>query len=334
MSYKGINEHLIEGLRRGITAVGMVLFIGTLGYRFIEGWSWLDSFYMTVITVTTVGLSEVHPPSDAGKIFTTFMCIGGVAVMVYFLARIAEVIFQRSTSNVFGRRVMMKKINQMKNHAIICGYGRTGMHVVAELQAANMPFVVIEENEEQVKRMEELEIPHIIGDATEEDPLEAARIDQADSLVAALDTDAENLFLTLTASGLSKSLRIIARVHDPDNARKFRKAGAHRVVSPISTGANQIAQLLTRPSVVDLIELVTNDKSIALQVFEHTVDEQSEMLGKTLSEARVRQTLGSMVIAVKHRDGTTAFDPGPQTRLNLGDTLVAIRQTEDGEKSL
>ncbi|WP_372805698.1 TrkA family potassium uptake protein [Pontiella sp.] len=334
MSYKGINGQLVEGLRRGLTAVGIVLFIGTAGYRFIEGWNWIDSFYMTVITVTTVGLNEVHPPSDAGKIFTTFLCVGGVAVMVYCLARIAEFMFQRSIGNVFGRRSMMKKISQMKNHAIICGYGRTGMQVVAELQAAHMPFVVIEENAEQAKRMAELEIPHILGDATEEEPLEAAQIGQADSLVAALDTDAENLFLTLTASGLSKKLRIIARVHDPDNSRKFRKAGAHRVVSPISTGANQIAQLLTRPSVVDLIELVTNDKSIALQVFEHTVDEGNDMLGKTLSEARVRQTLGSMVIAVKHRDGTTAFDPGPQTRLNLGDTLVAIRQTEEGGKLL
>jgi len=150
----------------------------------------------------------------------------------------------------------------------------------------------------------------------------------ADSLVAALDSDAENLYLTLTASGLCPSLRIIARVHEPESTRKFHKAGAKRVVSPISSGANQIAQLITRPSVVDLVELVTKNKNIALQVVEYPIDEKSEMLEKTLAEARVRQTLGCMVIAVKHRNGTTAFDPGPDTRLKLGDTLVGIRQPE------
>ncbi|VGO15213.1 Voltage-gated potassium channel Kch [Pontiella desulfatans] len=334
MRFQVINEQLASGLRKGIIGIALVLFFGTMGYRMIEGWNWLDSFYMTVITVSTVGIMEVHPLSDAGRLFTSLLIFGGVGVMAYCLTRLAEFMFQRSITNVFGRRTMMKKIAQMKQHAIICGYGRTGMRVVAELQAANKPFVVIEENEEVVKRMLELGIPHIPGDATEEETLEAAQICEADALVAALDSDAENLFLTLTASGLCRNLRVIARVHDPDNSRKFRKAGAHRVVSPISTGANQIAQLLTRPSVVDLIELVTTDKSIALQVFEHSIEEDSDMLGKTLSEARVRQTLGSMVIAVKHRDGTTAFDPGPQTKLNLGDTLVAIRQSDAGEQTL
>lgn len=329
-----INEQLVSGLRKGLIGIGMVLIFGTFGYRLIEGWGWLDAFYMTVITISTVGITEVHPLSDAGRLFTSLLIFVGVGVMAYCLTRIAEFMFQRSITNVLGRRSMMKKIAQMRQHAIICGYGRTGSRVVAELQAAGKPFVVIEENEELVKRMEELEIPHIIGDATEEETLEDAHICEADSLVAALDSDAENLFLTLTASSICPKLRVIARVHDPDNTRKFRKAGAHRVVSPISTGANQIAQLLTRPSIVDLVELVTKDKSIALQVFEHTIDGKSEMLGKTLSEARVRQTLGSMVIAVKHQDGTTAFDPGPETRLNIGDTLVAIRQSDEGEHTL
>jgi voltage-gated potassium channel len=225
----------------------------------------------------------------------------------------------------------MKKISQLKQHSIICGYGRTGSRVVAELQAAKKPFVVIEEDDDIIKRLGEQGIPHIAGDATEEDTLEAANVCQADSLVAALDSDPENLYLTLTASGLCADLRIIARVHDPDSSRKFHKAGAKRVVSPISSGASQIAQLITRPSVVDLIELVTKDKNIALQVFEYPIDEESEMLGKTLAEARVRQTLGCMVIAVKHRDDRTAFDPGPDTRLRLGDILVGIRQPETEE---
>jgi voltage-gated potassium channel len=327
-----INEQLVSGLRKGIFGILLVLLVGTIGYKYIENWVWLDAFYMTVITVSTVGITEVHPLSDAGRLFTIFLIIGGVGVMAYSLTRLAEFMFQRSITNALGRRAMAKKMSRMKNHVIICGYGRTGSRVVTELQAAHKPFVVIEENEELVKRMEELNIPHLIGDATDEDMLEEAHISDAESLVAALDSDAENLFLTLTAVSLCTTVRVIARVHEPDNSRKFRKAGAARVVSPISSGANQIAQLLTRPSVVDLVELVAMDKSIALEVFEHAIEEDNPMLGKTLSEARVRQVLGSLVIAVKHRDGTTAFDPGPQTRLKLGDVLVAIRQSAAGEQ--
>ena len=331
MRFKGANEQLIFGLRKGIVGIASVLLSGVFGYHLIEGWHWLDCFYMTVITVSTVGIMEVHPLSDLGRLFTIILILFGVGVMAYCLTRLAEFMFQRSLTNVLGRRTMMKKIAQLKQHVIICGYGRTGSRVVAELQATGKPFVVIDEDEDAVRRLDELNIPYIQGDATDEETLESANVCKADSLVAALASDPDNLYLTLTASGMCSDLRIIARVNDPDSTRKFVKAGARRVVSPISTGANQIAQLVTRPSIVDLIELVANDKSIALQVLEYPIDEESDMINKTLSEARVRQTLGCMVIAVKHRDGLTAFDPGPNTRLQPGDTLVAIRQPENDE---
>jgi voltage-gated potassium channel len=326
MRFKGTNEQLVSSLRKGVVGIAFVLCAGVVGYHLIEGWDWWDSLYMTIITVSTVGFGEVHALSAAGQLFTILLIFFGVGVMAFCLTRLVEFMFQRSLTNVLGRRTMMKKIAQMENHAVVCGYGRTGSRVVAELQTASKPFVVIEEDEDIARRLDEQGIPNIVGDATEEEILEAANICAADSLVAALDSDPENLYLTLTASGMCHSLRIIARVHDPESSRKFHKAGARRVVSPISSGASQIAQLVTRPSVVDLVELVTQDKSIALEVFEHPIGEEHDMLGKTLAEARVRQTLGCMVIAVKHRDGHTAFDPGPDTRLQLGDTLVAIRQ--------
>jgi voltage-gated potassium channel len=328
MEIKGINEQLLHGLRKGIIGIAGVMFSGVLGYRLIEGWSWSDCFFMTVITVSTVGFGEVHALSNPGRVFTALLIFFGVGLMAFCLTRLVEFLFQRSLSNVLGRRTMMKKIAQLKHHSIICGYGRTGSRVVAELQAAKKKFVVIEENEEIIRRLDEQGIPYIQGDATEEETLESANICEADSLVTALDSDAENLFLTLSANGLCDHLRIIARVHEPESTRKFKKAGASRVVSPIASGANQIAQLITRPSVVDLVELVTQDKNIALQVFEYPIGENSEMLDQTLSEARVRQALGCMVIAVKHSNGHTAFDPGPDTRLKLGDTLVAIRQPD------
>jgi voltage-gated potassium channel len=298
MRFKGISEQLASSLRKGIVGIALVLLTGVFGYRTIEGWGWMDCLYMTINTISTVGNTDLTP-SSAGRFFTVVLIFVGVGVMAFCLTRVAEFMFQRSLTNVLGRRTMMKKIAQLKDHAIICGYGRTGSRVVAELLAAKKTFVVIEDDPDIVSRL---------GDA--------------------LGSDPENLFLTLTAKGLCDNLRIIARVHEPESTRKFHKAGARRVVSPIATGAGQIAQLVTQPSVVDLVELVTKDKSIALEVFEYPVDEKSEMLNKTLSEARVRQTLGCMVIAVKHQNGTTAFDPGPDTRLNLGDTLVAIRQPE------
>ena len=331
MRIRGINEQLRSGLRKGLVGIGVVMLAGVAGYRLIEGWNWSDCFYMTVITISTVGFGEVHELSAAGRILTTLLIFFGVGLMAYCLTRLVEFLFQRSLSNVLGRRTMMKKIDQMKQHSIICGYGRTGSHVVAELQVAKKPFVVVEIDADIAKRLDEQGIPFIIGDATEEETLEAAGICRAGSLVAALTSDAENLFLTLTASGLCPDLHIIARVHEPGSTRKFKKAGAARVVSPIASGASQIAQLITRPAIVDLLELVTNEKSIALQVFEQPIGEESDMLGKSLAEARVRQTLGGMVIAIKHGDGHTTFDPGPDTRLKLGDTLVAIRQPENGE---
>ena len=328
MRVKGINEQLLHGLRKGIIGIACVMFAGVIGYRLIEGWNWSDCLFMTIITVSTVGFSEVQPLSDAGRIFTALLIFFGVGLMAYCLTRLVEFLFQRSLSNALGRRTMMKKIAQLKQHSIVCGYGRTGSRVVAELQAANKNFVVIEENEDVIKRLDDMGIPYIQGDATDEETLEAANIYRADSLVTTLNNDAENLFLTLTASGMCDDLRIIARVHEPESARKFKKAGATRVVSPVASGASQIAQLVTRPSVVDLVELVTQDKNIALQVFEYPIGEDNDMLGKTLAEARVRQTLGCMVIAVKQQDGHTAFDPGPNTRLRLGDILVAIRQPD------
>ncbi|QHI69618.1 potassium channel family protein [Tichowtungia aerotolerans] len=317
------------GLRSGLIGIVSVLFSGMIGYHVIEGWRWLDGLYMTVITVSTVGIMEVHPLSDAGRIFTCLLILFGVGVMAYCLTRLAEFMLHRSLTNVLGRRAMKKKIETMKNHAIICGYGRTGSRVVAELQAAGLDFVIIDNSEEVIARLEERGIACVHGDATKEESLAAANIDSADSLVATLETDPDNLYLTLTASGLRPGLRIIARVNDPESTDKFRKAGARRVVSPVASGANQIAQLITRPAMVDLVELVTRKKSIALKVVEHPLEETSEMIGKTLAEARVRQTLGCMVIAIKHLDGDTAFDPGPNTRLQLGDILVGIHQPEN-----
>jgi voltage-gated potassium channel len=303
-----------------------VLAAGTAGYRWIEGWPLSECLYMTVITVSTVGFGEVHPLSRAGHIFTVLLIFFGVTSAALSLTALFEYFVLRGLTNLFGRNKMDKQIEKLNRHIIICGYGRTGYYIARDLQKMKQSFVVIENDPERIKLLEQEGLLHIPGDPSEEDLLEAAGAGRAEALVAALPKDADNLFLTVSARSLNHDLRIIARVQDPDNSRKFIKAGASQVVSPFSTGAARIVQLLTRPSVVDLIELVTGQENLALEVCEVPVDEASALAGKTLAESRARQTLGCLVFAVRRPGRETVFDPDPGLRIESGDVLMAIQK--------
>lgn len=303
-----------------------VLAGGTAGYHWIEGWSLEDCFYMTATTISTVGFGEVHPLSSAGRIFTILLIFFGVTTAALSLTAMFEYFVLRGLKNLFGRNTMDKQIEKLNRHIIICGYGRTGYYIARDLQKLQKPFVVIEDDPERIKVLEQEAHLYIQGDPSDEDRLAAAGVTRAEALVASLAKDADNLFLTISARSLNRDLHIIARVQDPDNTRKFVKAGATQVVSPFSTGATRIVQLLTRPAVVDLIELVTQRENIELEVCEIAVDEKSGLAHKTLAESRVRQTLGCMVFAIKRPGGETVFDPDPQMRIEPGDVLVAIQK--------
>ncbi len=302
-----------------------VLTVGTVGYHWIEKWPISECLYMTVITVSTVGFQEVHPLSREGHIFTVLMIFFGVTAAALSISALFEYFILHGLSTLFGRKKMDKYINKLNRHIIICGYGRTGYYIARDLRKTGRSFVVIENDPERLKLLEQDGVTFLEGDASDEDLLETAGVEKAEALVAALSKDADNLFLTLSARSLNSELHIIARVEDPDSSRKFMKAGATRVVSPFSTGANRIVQLLTRPAAVDLIELVDGHKNLALEVNEIVVEENSKLDGKTLAEARVRQTLGCMVFAIKHPNGETVFDPDPEMKLVPGDVLVAIQ---------
>jgi len=309
-----------------------VLAGGTLGYHWIEGWPLSDGLYMTVITVTTVGFQEVHSLSSAGRIFTVLLIFFGVASAALALTTLFEYFVLRGLNNILGRSKMTKQIEKLNRHTIICGYGRTGSYIVRDLQKMKKPFVIIENDPERITLLEQEGLLHIQGDASDEDILAEAGVERAEALVATLAKDADNLFLTLSVHGINDKIRIIARVEDSENSRKFIKAGASQVVSPLSSGANHIVQLLTHPAIVDLIELVTQRENLALEVCEIKVDETSNLANKTLAEARVRQTMGCMVFAVKRSGGETVFDPDPKIRIEPGDVLVAIRKPQPEEK--
>jgi voltage-gated potassium channel len=290
-----------------------VLVGGTAGYHWIEGWPLHECLYMTVITVSTVGFGEVHVLSHDGQLFTILLIFFGVTAAALSLTALFEYFVLRGLTNLFGRNKMDKQIEKLSGHVIICGYGRTGYYIARDLLKIH-------------KILEEEGFLHFQGDSSDEEVLEKAGIAKAEALVATLTKDADNLFLTMSAHPLNRDMQIIARVQDPDNTRKFIKAGASQVVSPFSAGATRIVQLLTRPAVVDLIELVTRGENMALEVCEITVDADSKLANKTLAESRVRQTMGCMVFAVKRPSGETVFDPDPQMRLEPGDVLVAIQK--------
>lgn len=318
--------------------LGLYLFLflsvmggGTAGYHWLEGWPLSECLYMTVITVSTVGFGEVHPLSREGQLFTILLIFFGVTAAALSLTALFEYFVLRGLNNLFGRNKMDKQIGRLNGHIIICGYGRTGEYIARDLQKMNKPFVVIESDAERVEMMEQEGVLYILGDPSDEEQLETAGVTRAEALVASLPKDADNLFLTINARSLNRNLHIIARVQDADNSRKLIKAGANQVVSPFSTGAARIVQLLTRPAAVDMIELVTQRENLELEVCEIPVDDKSDLACKTLAESRIRQTLGCMVFAVRRPDGETVFDPDPQMRIESGDVLLAIKKPRPAE---
>ena len=300
-----------------------VLTAGVMGYHFIEGWPWLECLYMTIITITTVGFGEIQPLSDAGRAFPILLIVVGVGTVAIAISIMFETFFQRQMRHFMEKRSMQKEIDSLTQHIIVCGYGRMG-HIIADsLVKAGRTIVIIEMDPAVADEIERDGRLVIRGDAAEEESLHQAGIERASSIVATLGTDADNLFLTLTAHGMNPDLNIIVRAEDERNCRKFTQAGASRVVSPFDTGANHIVRLLTRPDVVDFVELVA-DEDIQFEVRQIDVDTDSSLAGKTLAEGRVRQEVGGMVLAIRTAAGSVSFDPPPDSRLGAGDVLFVV----------
>lgn len=307
-----------------LALVFLVLAMGVIGYRFLEGWNWLDSLYMTAITISTVGFQEVQTLSVAGRIHTIILIFAGVSILAVTVSIMWETLFQHQLKLIMEKRGMHKKIEQLKQHTIVCGYGRMGRMISEDLQRLGEPQVVVEQDRERAAEIEKNGGLVQTGNATDESTLQQAGIQQAKALVATLGTDADNLFLTLTARGLNAKLDIIARAENEHNSTKFTQAGATRVVSPFAIGAGHIVRVLTRPSVVDFVDLITTDDDTKLEVVQTTLAPDSPYVHKTLAESHIRQEMGGMVIAIRKADKTLLFDPTPDTRLEAEDRLYIL----------
>jgi len=311
-------------LKMGLVALLAVVAAGTLGFRGLQQWSWLESLYMTVITISTVGFKEVGDLSDAARLFTIGLIVCGIASSALVGTSAVEWMIERHSGHAGRRRKMGKLIRNLKDHIVICGYGRMGRYVANHLQTQGADFVVVERNAQICASVVERGLLAIQGDASDETVLEQAGLGRAAALVAALNSDADNLYLTLTAHGMRPQLNIIVRAEEQSSHSKFMRAGARKVVSPYEIGADHIAQLLLRPQVVDFIELVTQQGALELNIDQSELTEASPLCRKTLAASRARQSLGRMVLAVRKPDGATIFDPPPDTLLEPGDVLVTV----------
>lgn len=322
-------RRLRQELTGGFIALASVFFIGTLWYRYIEGWTWLDSAYMTISTLATVGFGEINPLGERGRLFTMVLIIMGVVSIGYIVNRLTEALIEGYFQEGIRQRQERRLIEKLSDHYIICGLGRTGRQVAIEFHAEKIPFVVIDADPVQVERAKELNYIALLGDATLDESLHTARIDRAACIVAALTSDAENLYTVLSAKTLNPKIRAIARASTEEAVQKLQRAGADAVVSPYITGGRRLAAAALRPQVMDFVDgiLTGTDRSFYMEEF--LIDPNTcPCVGLTLRDAHLRSRSGALVLAVRRADGTLIGGPTGETVLMAGDLLICMGTAE------
>lgn len=306
----------------------LLLLLGPFGYMLFEGTSFLNGLYLTVITITTVGYGDIAPATNGGRIFTVLLVFSGAGYVMYIFSQITEAMVEGGLRHFAEQRKMHKKITRMQHHYIICGFGRIGQEICSILQENRRAFVVIEHEENVIETISRLSYPFLKGDAADDEILLAAGIQEARGLVTAVSSDEKNVYITLTARGLNQQLFILARSSGIAGAdKKLKRAGASRVISPYSIGARRMAQLIVRPTVVDFLDLAMQVGDLGLRMEELVVSDQAACVGKTLIETGVRQKYGIIVVAIKRgQDAQMLFNPGSDTKVMAGDTLIVLGQ--------
>jgi voltage-gated potassium channel len=291
-----------------------------IGYMVLLRWNFVDSLFMVVTTVTTVGYEEVHPLGEGGRVFTITVIVLGVGTMLYTLGIFAETLIEGHLGRYARMRGMERQIAGLKDHFVVCGYGRMGTRVAQEFQQLDTPFVMVESNPEPLERLRRSGLLFVEGDPTSDEYLLKAGILRAKGLVSAVDSDERNVFITLTARSLSPALFIVARSSYPDSVEKLRRAGANQVVSPYLMGAHRMAALAIRPVAVDVLDTVLHGENIDLVIEEFIVPQTSKVLGRTLADSGIKEA-GANVLAIRKRSGQLRINP-PETQVLEGDDLL------------
>jgi len=311
-------------LKLSIILLFATIAFGTSGYVFIEGMSPFEAFYMTVITISTVGFSEIKPLSDIGRVITIIVIGMGISLLTYTLGQVARIIVEGELRTILGRRKLEKQIAELKDHYIICGYGRIGTIIVKELRNAKIPLVVIDQDPASIEALMAEGILCLNMDATSDEALQSAGLATARGLVTAVSSDADNVFIALSAKGMRPDIFILARASDEKNESKLLRAGASRVVCPYQMGGRRMAEILHKPTVVDFLDQTMMHNELGLQMEEAVVSGGSSITGKTLMSSNLRQDFGVIIVAIKRITGEMVFNPGPGEIFNAGDVIVAI----------
>jgi len=315
--------------RYAIILLTAIIAFGTVGYYIFEEMPLFEAFYMTIITISTVGFSEIRPLTVVGRSITLVVIVLGISVGTYTIGIIVRWFVEGELSKIFGRRKLQKQMADLKNHFIICGFGRIGRIICQELYEDKIEFVVIEQNASVIEEIAAEKYLFLEMDATSEEALMAAGILKAKGLVTAVNSDANNVFITLTAKGLRPDIFVLARSSEEKNEAKLNKAGATKVVSPYMIGARRMAHVLKRPTVVDFIDIATMGNRLGLIMEEALIDSKSRFTGKNLIDSRLRQDFGVIIVAIKKLSGEMIFNPMPLETLEAGDVIVLIGKKDD-----
>ena len=306
--------------------------IGVAGYRWIEGWPWLDALYMTVTTLATVGYGEIRPLSPAGRVFTMALIVGGGVFAAYALSNLAHMVFSGEWRAHWENKRRIRMLNELSNHVIVCGYGRVGRNVVEELKSEGLPFAIIDLNADKVAMLAEAGHLAVHGDAAHESKLKEAGIDRARGLVAAANSDAENVFIVLTARSLRPDLSIVARADVEESEPKLRRAGANRVILPYHITGRRLVTMLVRPHVADFLDEVSHTSGLELLLEQIQVAPGSPLAGQTLADVQSRHQIDLTLLACKQADGRWNTRPAAGTVVQPGSQLIALGTVEQLQK--
>jgi voltage-gated potassium channel len=308
---------------------GILLIIagGTLGFMWIEHYPAFDAFYMTLITVTTVGYEEVHPLSFHGRIFNSFLIFFGVIMLLLSVGGMTQVIIELELTQYFGKRRTRKMINELKDHIIVCGFGRVGRGAARELQRAGVPFLIVDKSEDRVEWAMRDGMLGVLADATDDETLKQAGVLRAKGLIATLQSDADNLFMILSAKALKPTLQVTARIASEQSEKKMRLAGADHVFAPYDMTGNRMAQVMLKPHVFQFIDFTTKAMGLDVGIEQFSVPVSSGYASKSLIESQLRRGVGVIVLAIRKAGGEMQFNPPPEAEIEAGDFLIVMGES-------
>ena len=323
----------IKQFRLAVIALVALVVLGTFGYHILENYSLLDALYMTVITLGTVGYREVRELDAPGKVFTICLIVFGVSMVFWAGASLIQAVVGEQMWHAIQRKRMQKQIAKLRDHFIVCGYGRMGQQIVKDLQREGTPHCVIERNPEQLPKLVAQDIPFVEGNASDDKALKAAGIERAKGLITVAPSDEDNVFITLSARALNPRLFIVARSIQEDNEDKLRMAGADQVMSPYVMGGKRMATAVLRPNVLDFLELAMHTDDLRMMIEELVIGPGSKMIDSTIATSNLRKATGVTIIAVKKTSGRMVANPSADEVLHEGDVLIVLGTPDQLEKA-